>query len=386
MNIEVKTFRTVQDIELLRDKWTEWGMHPNADIDFYCMILAQRPEIVRPHVLAVYRDDSLDAILVGRIENASIGLNFGYSVLSKVHARRLTFIRGGFLGNRSPENGEALVSEVLRSAKQEKVDLVLFSHFDSNCTLVQVARRSRSYCFRDHAAESQAYRCMSVPPTLDHLYQRLSPKVRKNLKWQAKKLLGDFPDQVRIVAFTGMDDLDLMFQDIERIAGKTYQRGLGTGFEDVPEMRSRMKLLAGKGWLQSHVLYIGDQPAAFWVGTLFRGVVHSNFMGYDTAFSKYSVGMFLLLQTIKEYCDERSEGNIVEIDFGLGDAQYKEVLADRVSQECSINMFAPTPKGLWLNLLVTPPALANKWAKKLLAKTGMLQKVKKGWRRSVSKA
>ena len=67
-NTEIRIARTVPEVEGLREAWTGWPGHRDSDIDFYLMINQAHPEILRPHVIALYRDGKPDAILIGRLD------------------------------------------------------------------------------------------------------------------------------------------------------------------------------------------------------------------------------------------------------------------------------------------------------------------------------
>src|SRR6202012_1412454 len=103
--------------EALREVWGSWPGHRDADMDFYLMIVGSYPEVVRPHVVVLYRDGMPDAILVGRLEQKQLAFKVGYFNVFRRRARCLTFVYGAIHGNASPENSRALVAEVMRSLK-----------------------------------------------------------------------------------------------------------------------------------------------------------------------------------------------------------------------------------------------------------------------------
>ena len=383
-NVHVKVFRSFSEIEAISETWRAWQFHPNSDLDFYKTIHSVRPEIQRPHVFAVYRNAVVNALLIGRIEKVHVGQSFGYAQVLNPKAIRLTLIHAGFLGNQSEANSRVLVSEILAALRNGEANLAVVSNIATDSPLFDLAVKTPGFLTRDHCLMMQPHRSMEIPANVDELYQRFSGKVRKNLKWQNRKLLTDFENQVRIETFCDKVTLDRMFADIEIVAKKTYQRGLGVGFMDTPEMRRRMNLAAEKGWLRAHVLYIGEQPSAFWVGTHYKEAFHSDFMGFDREYAKYSPGMFLVLKVIEGLCGPQPNRPVKQIDFGLGDAQYKEILSTRDWTEGLITIFAPSLTGLRLNLMTTPPALISNWAKAMLAKFGFLQKVKSAWRRKIA--
>jgi CelD/BcsL family acetyltransferase involved in cellulose biosynthesis len=172
-----------------------------------------------------------------------------------------------------------------------------------------------------------------------------------------------------------------LIQKAEEIAKRTYQRGLGVGFQDNEEMRRRLHLCAEKGWLRAYVLHLGDTPCAFWIGTLYQGSFCSDYLAFDSRFGAYSPGTFLLMKVVEEFCTAR----VKEVDFGFGEARYKEQFGNSPSVEASIFVFAPNPKGALLNAIRTSTGLADNLAKKILGGTKLLPIVKKLWRSRLAK-
>jgi CelD/BcsL family acetyltransferase involved in cellulose biosynthesis len=174
--------------------------------------------------------------------------------------------------------------------------------------------------------------------------------------------------------------LDRVIAEAEVIAKKTYQRGLGVGFEDTPAMHGRLNFCAQKGWLRAGVLYIGDRPCAFWIGTVYDGVFVSDFLAFDPEFRDYSLGSYLLIAMIEEFCKE----GIKAVDFGFGPGEYKERFGNSELREASVHIFAPNFKGITLNALRTVTVLVENTLKKTLQKTNLLPKIKRLWRERVS--
>jgi hypothetical protein len=369
--------RRAEDLEQIRGIWESWQDHPNSDIDFYLHVLRSRSQVLRPHIIVVCRDGQPDGMLVGRLEQSRIEMKIGYASLPGAQARVLGFIYGGLLGNRSSENCQMLVREILENLRQREADLAALRFVRTDYPIYRFARCLPGPFTRDLLASQQVHRCMTVPKSMDEFYGRLSSKVRKNLKWQAKKFLHDFAGNLRIHCFRESAELEPMMKDAEDIARKTYQRGLGVGFTDNAEMRDRFRLEANKGWLRAHLLYASDKPCAFWIGTQYKDTFHSNFMGYDPTYAKYSPGMFLVMKVIESFC---KDANVAQIDFGLGDAQYKETLSTQQWFESTVHIFAPNLTGLKLNLLRTAPALVDQSIRRILERTQLLPKVKKIWR------
>jgi hypothetical protein len=377
----VETIRDLSGVEALRQYWTLWQQHPNSDIDFYLDVVRSWQKHCRPHVMVLYRGDAPEAILVGRAENTSIECKIGYKTLCRMKARQLTFIYRGQLGNFSAENCAMLFKAITSCLRRGEADVAEFHFLKVDSPLYEQVSGLRVGLGRDFAPCVQIHRSTDLPRSGDELYGRLSAKVRKNQRWQAKKLVQQFDGDVSVWCFREPEQIAEMFDDIEKVAGKTYQRQLGVGFHNTPELRERLCAEARRGRLRSYVLYLRGEPAAFWIGTLYQSTLYSDFMGYDSAHAKYSPGMYLVMKAAEEMCTSYSDEPIRRIDWGLGDAQYKEVLGDCSWKEVQIQVFGTTMRGVGASLVRTPIALTDLLLKRVLSGSGVLQSVKTKWRK-----
>ena len=381
--LRVGVLRSVAEIEQVRASWSALQSHPNSDLDFYLMLHRARPEAA-PYVVVLYRGLRPEAMLIGRIEDGEIDVRLGYARLFAPKLRILNIVYQGVLGNLSGEGSEALVSEILAALNRRDADAAVFRFLKTDSPLYPIATQSTPIFQRDHCLAPQTHRGMNLPDGAQALRARFSVKVRKNHRWQANKLLHDYSGNIRVKCFRESSELDQLFRDAEEVAQKTYQRGLRVGFEDSQNMRERLAFEARRGGLRAYVLYVGDRPSAFWIGTLYKETFFSSFMGYDPSLARYSPGTYLLLQVIDGFC-LGSEREVRAIDFGLGDAAYKELLGDHQWQEATVYLFGRNPRCIVLNLLRTPILLLDRALRHALQRTNLLSRVKHAWRQRVKR-
>ncbi len=154
--------------------------------------------------------------------------------------------------------------------------------------------------------------------------------------------------------------MDAVIPILEEVARNTYQRGLGVGFADTPEMRARLRFCAQKGWLRIFVLWIKGTPRAFWIGTLSNQVFVSDYNGYDPGFRDYSIGTFLLADVVEGFCKQ----GVKAVDFGFGEAEYKDRFANLTHTEASVCIFSPQAKGVLMNAMRTSTAVVDGLARR----------------------
>jgi hypothetical protein len=374
--VTVRVLRTLSEIDDIRNAWVRWQQHPNSNLDFYSTIVGVRPEIIRPHVIVIYRGEQPDALLVGRLENKYIEFKLGYKTISRIRARSLTFIYQGLLGNDCPENAAIMLAEINKELREHEGDVAMLSSLrtDSpmyNCAKGRTRFRSRPYC-----EDPRPHWSITLSGSFDEFVQRLAPKTRGKRKQEANRILRDFSGCVKIDCFRKPVEVERMLENAEEIAHKTYHRGLGVGFLASDENRRRFRGEAEKGGLRAYILYLANRPCAFLIGTLQGEVFYGDFMGYDPAYRKYSLGTFLLLRIIEDLCSVGAR----RFDFGFGDAWYKEHFCDCEWQESSIHVFAPSLVGLTLRMLHICTAVTNEAATSVLKQLHLVLRVKRMWR------
>jgi Acetyltransferase (GNAT) domain len=378
-SLSVKVLQTPTEILEHRFLWNSWPGSRDSDLDFFLYIVSARPEVLCPYVLVAYRRDLPEAVLIGRLEQRRVPVKFGYLHFPTPLVRVLDFVYGGLRGNASPENTAVLISKVLKSLRDGEADLAVFEHLPVHSHLYHAVDVLPGALERGISPEHRTHRRLQLPENSDALHTILSPKHRQNYRRKARKLLRDFSGAVHIERYSQVSDL--MVGEVESIARKTYQRGLGFGFKDTPEIRGQWELAAAKGWLRVSILYVAGKPCAYWIAMAYNRVLWGDHVGYDPAYSSYSPGMHLLLSCLSDLCDRKWDDDITEIDFGLGDAEYKSLLSNCCFKEGLVYIYGRTLRGLGVNLLSTPVLLADRLVRKFLTQKNLIAKVKRFWRK-----
>ena len=248
--VEVQVARTLWEVEALREPWTRWPGHRDSDIDFYLTILQSQPEVVRPHVIALYRNDKPDAIFIGRLERKPLPFRIGYLPRFRFRARCLTFVYGAMRGNASAENTRNLLQEVMNCLRHDEADVAMLELVPIDSPLYRLALKLPGVLSRDTLPEVQGHDVMTVPDSIAEVQRCMSAHRRHELRRTARKLQSNPIGAPKIVCYREATELDHLFHDAEEIAKKTYQRGLGVGFADTARVRKRLELAALKGWLR----------------------------------------------------------------------------------------------------------------------------------------
>jgi CelD/BcsL family acetyltransferase involved in cellulose biosynthesis len=234
---------------------------------------------------------------------------------------------------------------------------------------------------RDYIRIVQPHFATRLSTSAEEFYKGLSSGARWQAKSKQKKLIKEFAGDVRIRCFREAGEVDTMIDDLERVARKSYQRGLGVGFQDTPAVRSQLRLKAKRGWLRGYILYVTGKPSAFWVGDVNEGTFGSDYLAYDAELGKYSPGMFLIYKVIEGFCAGNGDGDrVTALDFATGHAQYKQLLSNQGWLESSAYIFAPSLKGVSINVARSLIEGTGQGIQAILRRTNLLSKVKKAWR------
>jgi len=381
--LSARILETPAQLLQYRSLWTSWGGTRDSDLDFFLYISGMFPNVLRPHVVVAYHGDTPEGMLIGRLEQRPVPIEFGYLRLATPPLRVLDFVSGALRGAASPESTTVLVHSVLKSLRDDNIDLAIFENLPLDSHLYRAIRSVAGLLDSGVPPEHRTHRCLRLPPSSDALYSLISTRHRQNYRRKARKLLKDFSGDVRIERYTQTSDA--LFRQIESVAQTTYHRQFGLGFRDTPDMRRRCELEASKGWLRISMLYVAGKPCAYLIASAYNRTLYGDHMGYDPAYAAYSPGMYLLLNTLGDLCDHKWNDDITRIDFGFGDAEYKSALSNCSYEDCVGQIYGHTLRGICVNLCSTPLLLANRSLRWLLIQTNLLQKAKHLWRDRVTR-
>jgi hypothetical protein len=373
----IQVVSDIKGVEKIRTVWEKMQWHPNADPDFYLSVVKARSEILRPSIRIVRYGGIPKAILIGRIEQVPFRCEIGYRTVYKSLVRQLTIVYGGVLGYVSCDIARSLVSELTGGLNRNEVDIVFFNHLGIDSNVYQQLKAVPGFMCRDHFPDRNLHYRLSVQNSFDAFLASLSRNTRENLKRYEKRLLREYGSVLSIRCYRNKNEIDPLMVDMESIASKTYQRGLGVGFRADAENRLRMSVAFERQWLRVYVLYIEEKPCAFWSGYSYGSTFFIDIPGYDPDYSEYRIGNFLHMRMLEDLLQNE---NLKYIDYGFGDARYKRSYCNECWQESSLYIFPFTLLGARLNFLRSVTIMANRLANVTAKRLGLLEKVKRHWR------
>ena len=378
LKTHIRTFRTREGIETLRDFWNFCSPGRDADLDFYLFIVDHYPETIRPHVVVLYEYDAPKALLAGQLDATSVPIRLGYFVFPVPKMRILQFVHGGWLGDISEASARLLVGSVVETLAVGEADAALFHYPDLGSPLVHWAARLPGRLCSDHLVRPQAHRVRDISVGDGTFLAGVSRNARYQQRKRERRIKQDFSD-CALARLTKPDEIGRLIGDAEAVAKKSYQRGLGTGFYRIPIVRARLEFEAGMGWLRAYILYLDKRPAAFWIGSLRNGTFLSDYLAFDPVHAQYAPGLYLIMKAIEDLSEDPNVC-VQRIDFGIGDATYKERLGNGEWLKSPVYIFAPNVKGVSMNASRSAIGVLDHSAKSFMGMTPLMGRIKQTWR------
>lgn len=348
-NATFQTICNLAGLESLRELWNSWQKTRDSNFDFFCGVVRSHGKARSPHVIVLRRDGRPDALLVGFKERRRIPIRICSVAVLQPELEVLEFVRGGLLGNDSEENCRALVQMVMKSLAGGAADLALWECLEAESPLHHAALRSPSFALRDHCRKLREHWFLDQPEGREAFLKNLERSQRSKLRRKYKKFQDAFAGRIAVRGFKAVAELGDAVRDMEEIARKSVKRQLGFGFFNTPRNREQLLVEAALGWLRVFVLYVDGDPISFWKGTLYERRLHADDVGFDSAWSDYSPGIFLFLEIIERLRD----ADMDFMDFGTGAGQFYESFAKVRKPEARVQIFAPRLRGIRANLVCT---------------------------------
>jgi hypothetical protein len=292
-------------------------------------------------------------------------------------ARVLTFVYQGSLGTVDSDAAESLVAHVQSLLAAGEADAAEFHHLPQDSPILDVLRAHEARWWCRVEPTPNAHWEMAVLSEADFFAKKVKSKHRSGIRRKQRELEAEFQGRLAWRWLDRFDDVPGLCRRLEAVAARTYQRELGGGFVDDDEHRRRFQLFADRNQLRVQVLEIDGAVRAFWLGSIYQGVFHSAETGYDPELRSFEVGTQMFIRML----DELAREGVQTLDFGLGDAFYKQRYADRRWDETTVRLFARTVKGAALCSAIVSFGFVDRGARWLVRRLGALDQVKTGWRR-----
>ncbi len=353
--------RTVEEVESLRDTWETVGVRDiDSDIDYFLTVVRNAPHVVRPHVVLVRRPGQPALMGIARLERLGIPLSIGYRTVLRPQLRAIVVTFGGLIGAAGAGDERVLINELGRPLCTGEADMLILRKIDIAGTLRNVVVEGVGWLRRSHAQSATRRWVAPVPGSLDAFLSGRSAKTRQTLRRQDRKLVREYGDGLRLRRFESLHEMTELCRDMEAVASRTYQRGLGAAYSGSPLDLGLIELGLRRRWFRTWMLYFGDLPVAFWSGTTYAGTFATGTPGFDPDYTKDSVGRYTMFRMVEDLC---AADDVTWLDFGHGDAEYKASFGTAERMESDVFVVRPGVRPVAVNLAATTLSLVNGWGR-----------------------
>jgi len=313
----------------------------------------QHPDFVLAELAASRTATHLNAVLVretSQVDQSTFGVLIPKTVRTsqvggvgpgwQLHGYRLA--GGQFLGEQtSPEQIDRLLRLAISHASEAKADFLLIEDLDVSSALyrsVQEQASRGSELFVSHDFQPRRY--VDFPAEAAEYWKTFSSrslsKFRRNLKKFGK---------TELERVTELDQIPEFLQAAHDISVESWQsRRFGLRIRNDDAELQQLSALAQHGLLRSYLWRIEGRPAAFAVCNQHGGCFHYEEIAFRAEFSQFSPGRTMLHQIVE---DLLSHNPPQTLDFGGGDAEYKQQFANRESRSGTVWLVPSTWHARW---------------------------------------
>lgn len=373
---------TPEAVEALRAVWATVPITDiDSDIDYFLTVVREATQVIRPHVVYLRTEDGRHLIAVARLENLPLPFRLGYRTLGSATLRAIVVTFGGFLGARSQLDETRMMSSLCGSLWNGEADALLMRNVAQDRTLKDVAMNAVPSACRTRGLPTSPRWIAAVPDKLDGFLQVRSTKTRKRFRREGRAI--EETPGFELCRFREVGELERLCRDMETVAARAYQRGLGVGFGGSRMERALMAVGMARGWYRAWVLYLHARPVAFWTGFAYGETFFVGTPGFDPEHAALSVGNYTMLRMAEDLCADEA---IRFLDFGHGDADYKAAYghADRI--ESDVLLSAPRLKPMAVMLALSALSVVNRLGRRLVERSVFVRRLKNRWRRGMANA
>lgn len=351
----------------------------NNDPGRYRVSLVHASPHARPYV-ALFADSSgVRGGIIARLSCKSKSVRVGYASLKTPALRTLDVVYGGVLADQDDADGAltAICGHLQRLVSRRVVDRVFLNsapeHVSHRLNHLRIRRLSMG-------SPARHWKLRLTPYSRDKTLSKFSKKHRYNMR-RADRILSEATNHsLEVDVATSPQDLDWFIPAASSIVSGTYQDALGVGFKDSSYWRETLSYEASVGRLRCYLLRSQDNMIAFQVGSIHRGVYYLEATSFTPSYARFSPGQVLLCRVIEDLCSCGGES----IDYGYGDAQYKQMYGSDSWTETSINMYGSSMRALAVWALDSTSARISAIGRSVFVRQDGGSQLKRWWRGQLS--
>jgi CelD/BcsL family acetyltransferase involved in cellulose biosynthesis len=275
---------------------------------------------------------TMGVLLPKSIRTAQVG---GIGPGWKLHGLRLA--GGRFLGSTtSPEQQARLLKRAVEHVAEVGAAFLLIEDLDETSLLHRTVQDHASHgcqVFATHDVQPRRY--IDFPATEAEYWATFSSRSLSKFRRNLKKF-----GQTRLQRITSIEQIPDFLEAAHFISKQSWQsRQFGLRIRNDDAELRQLSALAENGLLRSYLWWVEDKPAAFAICNQQGGCFRYEEIAYCAEFGQFSPGRTMLQQIVEDLLRHDSP---TYLDFGGGDAEYKQQFANRESRSGTVWLVPPT--------------------------------------------
>jgi CelD/BcsL family acetyltransferase involved in cellulose biosynthesis len=171
------------------------------------------------------------------------------------------------------------------------------------------------------------------------------------------------------------DEIHEFFKFARIVSAKTYQEKLlNAGLPESEEFLRTIESLAKDGRVRGYLLFDGEQPVAYLYCPIHDGTLQYQYLGYDPAYAKWSVGTVLQWYALESIF---AEGNCGIFDFTEGQSEQKRLFSTHNVQCMNVFFLRRTLRNTLLVLAHVSVSAFSRWSGETIDRFGLRNKIRK---------
>ncbi|MGH3026369.1 MAG: GNAT family N-acetyltransferase, partial [Gaiellaceae bacterium] len=373
----VRIARTVAEVEELRPLWESASVDElDADIDYYLDVVRGGENVIAPHVVVLDRADRDSLLIIAKLIRDEVPIRIGYLTLGRVTIRSLVLSFGGVVGARSEEDVAHAVAALSDQLQRGEADMLYAPKIDVASPLFAALNRLSPR--RRSIGRPMPHWTVELAHSWTEFLDRRSGSSRRRLRHDDSKFERAFPDGVVTRRLDLPEHRHRLIEDLAAVTGQTYQHALGVSLSGTDLETYLMARELDRDRLRVWMVYVDEQPVAFWWGVLRAGVLYIGSTGYHHSYAHARAGYYAMRRMLEDLNDDPKA---TAADFGSGDADYKERFGTRLTVEADVGVYGDGRRPRTLKLLLGSSAQVDRAGKWLIERTGHTAAVKRWLRR-----
>ncbi|MGH3509325.1 MAG: GNAT family N-acetyltransferase [Nocardioidaceae bacterium] len=367
----MRVAETVPEVERLRPLWDAAPIDElDSDIDYFLDVLQASPDAC-PHVVVLDRAGRDPILVIARLTEQVVRFRIGYRTVGRSHLRSLALTFGGVVGVRTDEDVNDVVSVLTDQLRHGGVDLLYLPKLAVGSPLFDALRGlpARGLSVR----EETSHWTIELADSWEEFLGRRSGESRRKLRADDSRFERAYEGRFEMRRLDLPEHRHRMDKDLETVACRTYQQALGVGATGDFE-RKLMAAALDRDRARVWMLYIDDQPVAFWAGIVHGSTCHLGTTGYDAEYAKARVGYYAMRRVLE---DLNNDPSMTSADFGHGDADYKARFGTSMTLKADVVIYGGgvRARAVRFGLAVTSGLTrAGKWVAERTGRTSELKR------------